>query len=171
MVSIIVARARNGMIGKENDFPWHLSSDLKHFRALTIGKTIIMGRGNYDHLMLRIGKMLPGRTSIVVTRNPNFSVPGVIIAHSFEEALQIANADEQEIFVVGGAKLYAYALPFADKIYMTEVDAEFDGDAFFPALDKKDWQEVSRESHPKDDKNQYPFSWVTLVRQEQRAHK
>lgn len=162
MISMIVAATLNNMIGENNDFPWHLSDDLKHFKRLTTGHTIIMGRGNYDHLMLRIGKMLPDRRSIVVTRNPDFAAPGVEVAHSLDEAFTLANAANEEVFVIGGAQIFSSALPYADRIYLTQIDANIEGDAYFPALDPAVWKEVSREEHPKDEKHSYSFRWLVF---------
>jgi dihydrofolate reductase len=162
MVSIIVALTKNRMIGKDNDFPWHLSDDFKRFRKLTIGHTVLMGRNTYHHLHLRIGKMLPDRTSIVVTQNPDFKVDDAIVAHSIEEALQLSHADTEEVFVIGGAQFQSSMLPYADRLYLTEVDVELEGDAYFPEIDPIQWKEVFREPHAKDEKNDYPFSFVTL---------
>lgn len=167
MISIIVAATRNRMIGENNDFPWQLSADLKRFRERTTGHTIIMGRGTYDHLLQRVGRMLPNRTSVVITRNKMFeALPGVIVAHSLEDALENTKGQD-EVFIIGGAQLYAYALPFADRIYLTEIDATIDGDAFFPEINPDEWQETMREFHGADEKNDYDFSWVTL---DKKAH-
>lgn len=162
MISIIVAVTKNRMIGKDNDFPWHLSGDLKRFRHLTTGHAIIMGRNTYDHLIARLGKPLPNRTNIVVTRNPVFQAKGVLVAHSLEEALRLAKADQQEVFIIGGAQLYAAALPLADRIYLTEIDAVLEGDAFFPEIDMAMWHETKREAHMRDEKNDYNYSFITL---------
>ncbi len=162
MISIIVAATLNRMIGEHNNFPWHLTDDMKHFRKITTGHTVIMGRGNYDHLMLRIGKMLPNRRSIVVTRNPNFTAPGVEVAHSLEEAFALAHADTEEVFIIGGAQMFESALPFVGRIYLTEIDVTMDGDAYFPVLNEDEWTEVSREEHAKDEKHEYSFRWLVF---------
>jgi dihydrofolate reductase len=162
MVSIIVAMTKNRMIGKDNDFPWHLSDDLKRFKKLTMGHTIIMGRNTYDHLLARIGRMLPGRTSVVVTRNPDFSTNDATVAHSIKEALRLSHADTEEVFVIGGAQLQSSMLPYADRLYLTQIDVELEGDAFFPEIDPTQWKEISHEPHAQDEKNDYPFSFVTL---------
>ena len=164
MISIIVAQSRNRAIGKDNDFPWHLSDDLKNFRKLTIGHPVIMGRGNYDHLIKRIGKILPDRLNIIVTRNRSFKAVGAEVVHSLDEALGLAQKNDSEVFIIGGAQMFEHALPVAERIYLTEVDYEFDGDAYFPALNPNDWTEISREHHPKDEKHQYSFDWVVLDR-------
>ncbi len=162
MISIIVAATKNRMIGKDNDFPWYLSNDLKRFRRLTTGKTVIMGRNTYEHLITRVGKLLPNRTNVVVTRNSHFSASDVLIAHSLEEALKLSNAKKQEVFVIGGSQIYAAALPLADRIYLTEVDAKLEGDAFFPEIDTRLWHETEREAHTRDEKHDYNYDFVTL---------
>ncbi len=152
------------MIGIDNDFPWHLSDDLKRFKSLTVGHSVIMGRGNYEHLLKRIGKMLPDRTSIVVSRNKNFKAENTITAHTLEEALCVSKHEDNEVFIIGGAQMFAYALAHADRIYLTEIDVELEGDAYFPVLNKAEWKETSRENHPVDEKHQYSFDWIVLDR-------
>ena len=139
-LSIIVAKANNNVIGINNTLPWHLPEDLKRFRSLTMGHHIIMGRKTYESL----GRLLPGRTTIIVTRNKSYQVTGALIAHSLQAAILLA-ADDAEPFLIGGAQLYEEGLTLANKIYMTQVKADFAGDAFFMPL-TKDWQEMSRES-------------------------
>lgn len=141
-ISLIVAMARNRVIGVDNSLPWHLPADLKHFKSLTMGHHIVMGRKTYDS----IGRPLPGRTSIVVTRNRNLEIEGCIIAHTLEQAIAACGGDD-EIFVVGGAELYAQAIRIADRLYMTEIQLDVDGDAHFPAVDPEEWREISREQH------------------------
>ena len=154
-VSLIVAMARNRVIGINNTLPWHLPADLKHFKSLTMGHHIVMGRKTYES----IGKPLPGRMSVVVTRNPDYSVPGVIVENSLDAAIA-ACGDDEEIFVIGGAELYRQAIALADRIYLTEIEAEISGDAHFTELDFNTWQETMRESHPLDEKNRYPYHFV-----------
>jgi dihydrofolate reductase len=154
-ISLIVAMAKNRVIGVNNTLPWHLPADLKHFKTLTMGHHIVMGRKTYES----IGKPLPGRTSVVVTRNAEYSVPGVIVVHSLEEALSACGEDD-EVFVIGGAELYRQAIKFADCIYMTEIDADISGDALFTEFDSKSWQEIARESHAADEKNERPYHFV-----------
>jgi len=139
--SIIAAVASNGVIGRDNRLPWHLSDDLKRFRALTMGHHVIMGRRTWES----IGRLLPGRTMVIVTRNPGYAVPGCLVAHSLQEAVALAG-DDHEVFVIGGAELYREALKSAARVYLTEVHAEFEGDARFPEFDRSAWREVSRES-------------------------
>jgi dihydrofolate reductase len=157
--SIIVAMARNRVIGVDNTLPWHLPADLKHFKELTMGHHIVMGRKTYES----IGKPLPGRTSIVITRNVNNVVPGVIVVNSLEAAIAACGNDE-EIFVIGGAELYRQAIALADRIYLTEIDADISGDAHFTELDHRLWKEVVRDSHVADEKNRYSYHFVIYDR-------
>jgi len=154
-VSLIVAMAKNRVIGMNNTLPWHLPADLKHFKALTMGHHIVMGRKTYES----IGKPLPGRFSVVVTRNSKFE--GCIIADSLDAAIAACGNDD-EIFVIGGAELYRQAIHLADRIYLTEIDAEISGDAHFTDFDLRQWQEISRDSHAPDEKNQYSYHFVVL---------
>ena len=140
-LAIITAVARNGVIGRDNQLPWRLSEDLKRFRALTTGHHIIMGRKTYESL----GRLLPDRTTVIVTRNMNYQVAGALVAHSLQDAMRLCAADDTA-FLIGGAELYQAGLPIADQLFLTEIDAEFAGDAHFPPYDTARWQEVSRES-------------------------
>lgn len=158
-ISLIVAMAKNMVIGANNTLPWHLPADLKHFKALTMGHHIVMGRKTYES----IGKPLPGRTSVVVTRNADYARPGVIVANSLEAALS-ACGNEEDIFVIGGAELYRQAINHADRIYLTKIDADIPGDAHFTELDHKLWQETERASHAPDEKNAYPYHFVVYDR-------
>ncbi len=160
-ISIIVAKAANHVIGKDNQIPWYLPADLKYFKKTTLNHHVIMGRKTFES----IGKPLPKRTNIVVTRSIFFLASGCIVAHSLEEALQIArDHDEEEVFIIGGAQLYEEALPIADRIYITEVDFCPEGDVFFPKIDTDAWREKSREPHPADEKNPYPYTFKILER-------
>jgi dihydrofolate reductase len=141
-LSIIVATAKNRVIGVNNTLPWHLPEDLKRFRALTTGHHIIMGRKTYDSL----GRLLPGRTTVIVTRNQAYKVEGAIVVHSLEDAIT-ACGDDQEVFLIGGAELYQDGLKLANKLYITEIDAEYEGDAFFPEFDLSEWNEAAAESY------------------------
>jgi dihydrofolate reductase len=158
-VSLIVAMARNRVIGINNTLPWHLPADLKHFKALTMGHHIVMGRKTYES----IGKPLPGRTSVVVTRNADYAQPGVIVVNSLEAAIA-ACGDDAEIFVIGGAELYRQAIVLADRIYLTEIDADISGDAHFTELDRNLWLETERISHAPDEKNLHPYQFVVYDR-------
>lgn len=137
-LSIISAMAQNRVIGIDNRLPWRLPEDLQHFKALTLGHHILMGRKTYESLP----GLLPGRTSVVITRSPDFRAPGCVVVHSIEEA--IAACGDDEAFFIGGEELYRQALAYADRIYLTEINAEFAGDAWFPEFDKGLWQETER---------------------------
>ena len=141
-LSIIVAKANNNVIGINNTLPWHLPEDLKRFRSLTMGHHIIMGRKTYESL----GRLLPGRTSIIVTRNKSYQVTGALIAHSLQAAILLA-ADDAEPFLIGGAQLYKEGLKFATKLYITEVQTKVTGDAFFETVDLKIWQLASNQGY------------------------
>lgn len=139
-VSIIVAMANNRTIGINNTLPWRCPEDLKHFKSLTMGHHMIMGRKTFDS----IGKPLPGRTTVVVTRNTSLKIEGCIIANSLQQAIDVC-AGDKEIFIVGGAELYAQALPLADTLYITEIQQNIQGDAFFPEFNNSKWHEISRD--------------------------
>ena len=156
-ISLVVAVAKNGVIGRDNTLPWRIPEDLKRFKALTMGKPVIMGRKTWDSLPK---KPLPGRTNIIVTRNPAFRAEGAIVVHSFNEAVEKANADE--IAVIGGEAIFAEALPIADIIHMTQVAASPDGDAFMPLIDRAYWRETWCDGPHTVDGLQYSF--VTLER-------
>lgn len=160
-ISLIVAAAQNGVIGLKNQLIWRLPDDLKQFKRLTTGHPIIMGRKTFDS----IGKPLPNRTSIVITRSKDWFSEGILIVNSVEEAIEAAQkTDTEEAFVIGGAEIYQLTLPIADKIYLTEVQAYFEGDAYFSIPDIENWQEESRLHHPADEKHATAFDFVELVR-------
>ncbi len=157
IVSIIVAAAENGVIGRDNDMPWRLSTDLKRFKALTLGKPVIMGRRTWES----IGRPLPGRPNIVVTRDKGFQAEGASAVGSLEEAIALgqklaAEAAVEEVCVIGGGKIYAQALPLADRIHLTRVLAEIEGDTHFPEIDPQLWDAVSQEDVPAGDKDSHP---------------
>ncbi len=141
-LSLIVAHAKNNVIGINNTLPWHLPEDLKRFRALTTGHHIIMGRKTYESL----GRLLPGRTTVIVTRNKHYQVEGALIAHSLQAAVLLA-AEDTEPFLIGGAELYKDGLKHATKLYVTEVQAEYSGDAFFETIDSSVWQLSEKKDH------------------------
>jgi len=150
-IALVVAAADNGVIGRAGDLPWRLPEDLKHFRAVTMGKPIVMGRRTYES----IGRPLPGRANIVVTRDPAFGPAGVEVAATLEDALELAArraaaAGVSEIMVIGGAEIYRSALPHARRIYLTEVHEAVEGDTYFPAFDRAEWREASREDRTSD---------------------
>ena len=157
-LSLIVALANNRVIGINNTLPWHLPEDLKRFRALTTGHHIIMGRKTYDSL----GRLLPNRTTVIVTRNPNFQVQGALIAHSLEQALALCQ-DDDEAFLIGGAELYQAGLNLAQKMYLTAIDLEVAGDAYFPEWDTRQWQQTASEAHTSAEG--LPYSYLTYQRQ------
>ena len=142
-VSLIVAMAKNRVIGANGGLPWHLSSDLKRFKALTMGHHILMGRKTFES----IGRLLPGRTSVVISRNPALRFDGAVMANSLQQALA-ASAGDSEAFVIGGEQVFREALPVADRILLTEIHRDFEGDTWFPEIDPKDWTEASREPVP-----------------------
>jgi dihydrofolate reductase len=157
-VSLIVAMASNRVIGAANKLPWHLSSDLKRFKALTMGHHIIMGRKTFES----IGRLLPGRTSVVITHNPDFRFEGAVVAGSAAAALASA-AGDSEVFVIGGEQIFREALKIADRVLLTEIHREFDGNAYFPALPAGEWTEISREDLH-DDASGLSYSNKTLER-------
>ena len=156
ILSIIVAMAKNHTIGINNSLPWRCPEDLKYFKALTMGHHMIMGRKTFDS----IGKPLPGRTTVVVTRNADLEIAGCVIAHSLKEAIA-ACAGDDEIFIVGGAELYRQAVPLADTLYITEIQQDVEGDAHFPEFDISAWQETSREVRTQDTPQPLEFHFVT----------
>jgi dihydrofolate reductase len=158
-IAFVVARDRHGVIGKDGRLPWRLPDDMRHVRELTVGKPLIMGRRTFDS----IGRPLPDRVSIVLTRDPAFRCEGCLVARTPDEALALAG-DAPEIIVFGGAGVFRDFLPRTDRIYLTEVDTEGPGDTYFPQLDPNEWREIERRPHPADARHSFAFSWVTLER-------
>ena len=156
-LSIIAAVAKNRVIGVNNTLPWHLPEDLKRFRVLTMGHHIIMGRRTYESL----GRLLPGRTTVIVSASKNYTVDGALVADSLKAALSLC-AQDAEVFVIGGAQLYSEALLCADRLYLTEIDREFAGDVYFPAIDSSLWTETASETHLSAEG--LPYRYVTLDR-------
>ena len=158
MLSIIVAKAKNNIIGKNNELVWHLPEDLKHFKELTTGHTIIMGRKTYESL----GKPLPNRKHIIFSQNPDFKVheENVQVVHSLLEIQDLIEGKE-EAFVIGGAMIYNFLMPYVKKMYVTEIKQEFDGDAFFPIINSEEWKETSRTTGIKNEKNNLDYDFVT----------
>ncbi len=160
IISLIAALAKNRTIGKNNDLPWHLPDDMKYFMQSTRGHYVIMGRKNYDSIPEKF-KPLPNRTNIVVTRKKDFYAPGCLVVNSLEEGIDLARtANETEVFIIGGAEIYKLSLPEANRLYLTEINAEIDGDTFFPEVNKSEWEEVSRKHHDKDEKHLFDFDFV-----------
>jgi dihydrofolate reductase len=158
--------AKNRVIGANHKIPWHLPNELKLFKSLTMGHHIVMGRRTYDS----IGRLLPGRTTVVVTRQRGYDVPGAVVVHCVEDALAAAAGDD-EIFVIGGAELFRETLPIADRLYLTVVDAEPEGDTFMPEFDLDEWQEVQAESFAPDGKHAYGYRFSILERSTCRAQR
>lgn len=155
----IVAMSENRVIGDDNHLPWYLPADLKHFKAITTGHPILMGRKTYES----IGRPLPNRTNIVMTRNTSFQAPGCMVVTSIDKALEHANhIGGNEIFVIGGAEIYKQLLPNITRLYLTVVHATLDGDAFFPELNFAEWNEIAKETHTADEANEYDYSFITL---------
>lgn len=164
LISAIAAVAKNNVIGKDNQIPWYLPADLAWFKRCTLGHCVLMGRNSFRS----IGRPLPKRTNIVITRDPFFTADGVWVAHSLEEALGMAlDQGETEAFIIGGGLIYQESADLWDKIYLTEVDAHPEGDAFFPVLDPAVWQESWREEHAPDAKNEWAFTFRILERKEE----
>ncbi|MFO1350764.1 MAG: type 3 dihydrofolate reductase [Gammaproteobacteria bacterium] len=147
------------MMGRDNSMPWHLPADLQFFKRITLNKPIVMGRKTHES----IGRVLPGRTNIVVTRDPRYQAEGCVVVHSLDDALRMAN-DVEEVMLIGGGELFSQALPLAERIYLTRVNAEVEGDVHFPELDPEAWREVWREEHPADARNRYAHTRMLLER-------
>ncbi|MEA2093665.1 MAG: dihydrofolate reductase [Pseudomonadota bacterium] len=158
-ISIVVAMAANCVIGRDNQLPWHFPADLRHFKKITIGKPVIMGRKTHES----IGRALPERTNIVMTRNADYVAPGCVVVHSLEEAFRVA-AHNEEVMVIGGAEFYRQVLPEADTLYLTKIHHEFEGDTFFPELNSTEWREVERIDCEPDEKNPHHYSFIQLER-------
>jgi dihydrofolate reductase len=163
-ISFVVAAAENGVIGNGNQIPWRLPDDLKWFKKVTMGKPILMGRKTFES----IGKPLPGRTNIVISRRSGLTLPGCLVVSSMGEALEAATGAE-ELAVIGGAEVYAQALSSADVIHLTRVHANIAGDVVFPALDAREWHERLTERHPADERHAYAFSFIELERRQAAA--
>ena len=159
MLSIIAAVAQNQIIGKDNKLIWHLPADLRYFKNATMGHTMIMGRKTFESF----GKPLPGRRSIVVTRQKDWHYQDVEVAHSLEEAIDIAPKDE-EVFIIGGAEIYRQALPLSNKMYLTVIHHDFEGDTAFPEVDYTEWELVGNIRHKADEKNKYDYSFRQYIR-------
>ena len=159
MISIIVAIGENRAIGKDNQLIWHLPADLKRFKLLTMGHAMIMGRKTFDS----IGKALPGRTTVIVTRQKDLEKENCLVVDSLEQAIALCKNDT-EIFIIGGAQIFEHALPLTDKIYLTRIHQSFDGDVFFPAFESDDWKITFREDHKADEKNKYDYSFIDYER-------
>jgi dihydrofolate reductase len=158
-IAIVVAMAENRVIGRDNRLPWYLPADLRHFKQLTVGKPVLMGRKTHES----IGRALPQRINIVITRDRSYRAPGCVVVYSIESALKAAEGHE-EAMVIGGTDLYRQLLPTADRIYLTLVHAGFEGDARFPEINQGEWREVERIDCAPDEKNPWPYSFIRLER-------
>ena len=156
--------AKNRVIGADGRIPWHLPNELKLFKSLTMGHPIVMGRKTYES----INRLLPGRTTVIVTRRPDYAVSGAIVAHSVQDALA-ACGDDDECFVIGGAELFSETLPIADRIHLTVVDAEPKGDTFMPEFDMSEWRETSSETFPADEKHAHAYRYTVYERKSRPA--
>ena len=159
IISLVVAIADNNGIGVNNELLWHLPADLKHFKNITSGHTIIMGRNTYDS----IGKPLPNRTNIIITRNTSLNIDGCTVVNSVDEALQVCE-EETEIFIIGGAEIYKQTLAIANKIHLTKVHTSPKADAFFPEIPMSEWRQTAIEHHKADEKNAFDYDFITLER-------
>lgn len=162
-LSILVAMAKNRVIGQNNTLPWHLPADLKHFKSLTMGKTIVMGRKTYQS----IGRPLPGRTNIIITRQTSYEAPGAVVVNSVEDALRVCkeiSAHDSENFVIGGEKLYRQTIKICQRMYITEINRYFEGDTFFPEFNPDDWEETQRDKYFSDGDNCMEYHFVILDR-------
>lgn len=159
VITMIAAAAENNALGKDNDLVWHLPDDFKRFKELTTGHHIIMGRKTFESFP----KPLPNRTHVVITRKQNYKKEGAVVVNSLEEALELAKEDRQP-YIIGGGEIYSLALPEADRIELTRVHGTFEADAFFPEIDENNWKLVSSTFHPKDERHQYAFTYLTYER-------
>lgn len=167
IVSAIVVMAENRIIGSNNHLPWRLPADLKHFKTLTTGHPVVMGRKTFES----IGKPLPNRFNIIISRNQAFHAPNCVVVQSINDAIQHAAAlNSNEIFVIGGADIYKQALPHIKRIYLTIIHHTFDGDTYFPELNMSHWEEYEHITHPADKENIYSYSFVTLERKDYFTH-
>ena len=159
IITLIAARARNGVIGHNNQMPWKIPGEQAYFKRMTMGSPIVMGRKTWES----IGRALPGRRNIVVTHDSTYSATGADVVGSLDDALLLAG-DVEQIFIIGGGQLYAAAMPRASRVLLTEIDADFDGDTFMPALDRRQWHETSREDHPPTSDRSFGYSFVVYER-------
>lgn len=155
IVSLIVAIDEDNGIGKDNKLPWHLPADLKHFKTLTTGRTIVMGRKTFDS----IGKPLPNRRNVIISRQKDLAAEGAEVVQSLREAFDLC-ANENEVFIIGGAQIFEYAMPLANTLYLTLIHHTFEADTFFPEIDRRNWIEEQRSEHVPDDKNKYPYTFI-----------
>ncbi|TDG34956.1 dihydrofolate reductase [Pedobacter changchengzhani] len=159
-LSIAVAVGENFEIGKNNQLLWHMPADLKYFKQTTSGHTVIMGRKTFDS----VGKPLPNRRNIIITRDKNLKIDGVEVANSFDEAIEITKNEEQQVFIIGGSEIYRQALPSTTTLYLTTIHNSFDADTFFPEFNKNEWEVISKQAHKADEKNKFDYTFEVLKR-------
>ncbi|MFE4115797.1 dihydrofolate reductase [Priestia sp. YIM B13448] len=162
MISFIFAMDKNRLIGKGNSLPWHLPADLKFFKQVTSGHPVVMGRKTHES----IGKPLPGRENIILTRNISYDSEGCTVLNSISDIEDMAKKEKEEVFIIGGAEIYKLAFPIADRLYITTIDEEFEGDTYFPEFNESEWRLVSREKGLKDEKNPYDYYFTIYERNE-----
>ncbi|PNE08454.1 MULTISPECIES: dihydrofolate reductase [Priestia] len=162
MISFIFAMDKNRLIGKGNSLPWHLPADLKFFKQVTTGHPVVMGRKTHES----IGKPLPGRENIILTRNISYDAKGCTVLNSISAIEEMGKKEKKEIFIIGGAEIYKLAFPIADRLYITTIDEEFEGDTYFPEFNESEWRLVSREKGLKDEKNPYDYYFTIYERNE-----
>ncbi|CAK6475097.1 dihydrofolate reductase [Peribacillus castrilensis] len=158
MISLIVAMDQNRVIGKNNKLPWHLPADLQYFKKVTMGHPIVMGRKTFES----IGRVLPGRENVIVTRNQEFKAEGCVVLHDIAQIKMFADNHEEEVFVIGGAEIFKEILPFTDRLYITEIHETFEGDTFFPEIDENEWDEISSKPGSIDEKNRFAHDFIIL---------
>jgi dihydrofolate reductase len=164
IISFIAALSKNRVIGKNNDLPWHLPDDMNYFMQTTKAHYVIMGRKNYDSIPEKF-RPLPNRTNVVVTRQKKFIAPGCVVVHSLEEGIEQARqGNEQEAFIIGGAEIFKSGFPFSQRLYLTEIAAEVQGDTYFPEWNAAEWKEISRRHHPMDARHAFAFDFVVYER-------
>jgi dihydrofolate reductase len=160
LISFLVAMDQKRTIGKDNDLPWHLPADLKYFKQVTMGHPIVMGRKTHE----AIGRVLPGRENIVLTREKSYTSPGCTVIHSIEDLLNIDKEKDEEVFVIGGAEIFKEVFTSADRLYITLIEDVFEGDTYFPDFDQSEWEVVSKEKGIKDEKNPYDYYYIVFKR-------
>ncbi|MFE4813864.1 dihydrofolate reductase [Peribacillus simplex] len=158
MISLIVAMDQNRVIGKNNELPWHLPADLQYFKKVTMGHPIVMGRKTFES----IGRVLPGRENVIVTRNQDYKAEGCVVLHDIEQIKTFADSRDEEVFVIGGAEIFKEILPVTDRLYITEIHETFEGDTFFPVIDENQWDKVSSNPGSIDEKNRYAHDFIIL---------
>ncbi|WHY95562.1 dihydrofolate reductase [Peribacillus simplex] len=158
MISLIVAMDQNRVIGKNNELPWHLPADLQYFKKVTMGHPIVMGRKTFES----IGRVLPGRENVIVTRNQDFKAEGCVVLHDIAQIKTFADSRDEEVFVIGGAEIFKEILPVTDRLYITEIHETFEGDTFFPVIDENQWDKVSSNPGSIDEKNHYAHDFIIL---------